>query len=188
MEELYKLQELESNGIFTNKKLKYFLFALWLVGMIIFTILALIANDKNFIVLTLIIAFSYSTILGIMALTMYFAPKNNKENKYLKEIGKKNTGYIINTGFSCHGRSCYKLYYITILYKEKFINIYKLKDNNAYKILTLLLNSQSYPINKIIKIPIDIYCYKNKIYADFENLKLSDFEGYEEAKKVVESM
>ena len=57
--------------------------------MIIFTILALIANDKNFIVLTLIIAFSYSTILGIMALTIYFAPKNNKENIYLKNIKKK---------------------------------------------------------------------------------------------------
>ncbi len=188
MENLYKLQELESNDIFTNIKLNYFLFSLWLIGMIIFTILALISSDKNFIVLTLIIAFAYSTILGIMALTIYFAPKNNKENKYLKEIGKKHTGYVINTGFSCHGRSCYKLYYITILYNEKFINVYKLKDNNAYKILTLLLNSQSYPINKVTKIPVDIYCYKNKIYADFESIKLSDFEGYEEAKKIVESI
>lgn len=188
MENLYKLQELESNDIFTNIKLNYFLFSLWLIGMIIFTILALISSDKNFIVLTLIIAFAYSTILGIMALTIYFAPKNNKENKYLKEIGKKHTGYVINTGFSCHGRSCYKLYYITILYNDKFINVYKLKDNNAYKILTLLLNSQSYPINKVTKIPVDIYCYKNKIYADFESIKLSDFEGYEEAKKIVESI
>lgn len=67
------------------------------------------------------------------------------------------------------------------------MNIYRLKDNNAYKILKVLLDMQSYPINKIVKIPVDVYRYKNKIYVDFENLDLSKIDGFEEAKKVVEN-
>ena len=136
----------------------------------------------------LTMAFAYSSMFGILALTIYFFPKNNNEYKYLKNIGKKDKAYIVGVGFSLHGRSCFKLYYIKILYNEKFINIYKLKYNNAYKILELILNSHSFPLKKAVKIPVDIYLYKNKIYADFENINLSALEGYEEAKKIIENM
>ena len=63
---------------------------------------------------------------------------------------------------------------------------YKLQDNAAYEILKLILDSYNYPVAKPVKIPVDIYVYKNKISVDFESLKLSTLEGYEEAKNVIE--
>ena len=70
-----------------------------------------------------------------------------------------------------------------------FRNMYKFDGTSiSYKILTSLLKDfSSYPIQKVVKIPIDVYTYKNKIYADFENVDLSKIEDFEEAKKIVES-
>ncbi len=39
-----------------------------------------------------------------------------------------------------------------------------------------------------VKIPIDIYGYKDKIYADLESVDLSKLSGYEEAKKFIENI
>ena len=220
MEEKYKLQELQSNNIFVNKKVNYLLFIIWLVGVILLSVL--IFFTANSILAMLLFAFSYSCIFGILALYIYLFPKNNKDYKYIKNIGKKDTAYIVDTGFSQyghhgnnvndnpivtltiaaifsyiaikrHGRiknenSRYNLYYITIVYKEKVKNIYQLQDNNAYKILKLILDTHTYPVEKAINIPVDIYVYKNKIYVDFESVILSSLEGYEEAKKVVEKL
>lgn len=63
-----------------------------------------------------------------------------------------------------------------------------MQDNNAYEILKLILDSHTYPVEKAVNIPVDIYIYKNKIYVDFESVKLSTLEGYEEAKNVVEKL
>ncbi len=78
------------------------------------------------------------------------------------------------------------LFYIEILYDRKKYKIHKIKYNKGYRILKVILDSGNYPIKKEIEIPIDIYLYKNKIYADLDSVDLSKVEGYEEAKKIVE--
>lgn len=218
MEEKYKLQELQTNDIFTNKKVRYLLLIIWLIGVILLSVCIFFVTKS--ILAMLVIAFSYSCIFGIIALSIYLFPKNNKEYEYIRNIGKKDTAYIVDTGFSQHGHNAhnsnavatiaasiyfiytsikyhghikneisgYNLYYITIVYNEKIKNIYKLQDNNAYKILKLILDTHTYPVAKPINIPVDVYVYKNKIYVDFESVKLSTLEGYEEAKNVVEKL
>ena len=98
MEEKYKLQELQTNNIFANKKLKYLLFTIWLIGVILLSVL--IFFTANSILAMLLFAFSYSCIFGILALYIYLFPKNNKDYKYIKNIGKKDTAYIVDTGFT----------------------------------------------------------------------------------------
>ena len=196
MEEEYKLQEIQTKDIFTNKKVRYVLFAIWVIGVIILLIFS-VNTTKSTRIILLIIAFGYSCIFGILALAIWASPKNNKDYKYIKDIGKKETAYIVDTGYSRHRgflasyqvynrgfRTLYRLYYITIVYKDKVKNIYKLQNNVAYKILKLILNSHKYPVERVAKIPVDIYVYKNKIYVDFESVKLSTLDGYEEAKKL----
>lgn len=216
MEEKYILQELQTNDIFTNKTLKRLLFIIWLIGVIIISILTITEPFLWFI-----FAFAYSSIFGILTLTIYLFPKNNTEYKQLKDIGKKEQAYIIDTGFSRHGNSrgiifkrsgvsifdygkliksgnfskidsmgsdryTYKLFYITILYNGSLKNIYKFDGNSiSYRILQVLL--ETYPTKRVEKIPIDVYCYKNKIYADFESVDLTKVESFEEARKIVEN-
>ncbi len=219
MEEKYKLKELKTDNIISIKKIKTLLFTIWLIGVIIISILIFIATKS--IGATLLIAFSYSCIFGIFALFIYLFPKNNKEYEYIKNIGKKDTAYIVDTGFSQYGHSVHlsgnpivsiaiaaafsyaiikrhghiknensrrNLYYITIVYKEKVKNIYNLQDNNAYEILKLILDSYTYPVAKPINIPVDVYVYGNKLYVDFDSVKLSTLEGYEKAKNVIEKL
>ena len=50
------------------------------------------------------------------------------------------------------------------------------------------MDTHTYPVAKPINIPVDVYVYKNKIYVDFESVKLSTLERYEEAKNVVEKL
>ena len=187
MEEKYKLQELQTKDIFTNKTLKKAILTIWLIGVIIISILNITEPFLWFI-----FAFAYSSIFGILALTIYLFPKNNTEYKQLKDIGKKEQAYIVDTGFSRHSysmrtgvnifdivkviksgnfskidilgndRNTYKLFYITILYNGSLKNIYKFDGNSiSYRILQVLL--ETYPTKRVEKIPIEVYCYKNKI-------------------------
>lgn len=211
MEEKYKLQELQTKDIFTNKTLKKAILTIWLIGVIIISILNIIEPFLWFI-----FAFAYSSIFGILSLTIYLFPKNNTEYKQLKDIGKKEQAYIVDTGFSRHSysmrtgvnifdivkviksgnfskidslgndRNTYKLFYITILYNGSLKNIYKFDGNSiSYRILQVLL--ETYPTKRVKKIPIEVYCYKNKIYIDFESVDLTKVEGFEEARKIVEN-
>ncbi len=211
MEEKYKLQELQTKDIFTNKTLKKAILTIWLIGVIIISILNITEPFLWFI-----FAFAYSSIFGILALTIYLFPKNNTEYKQLKDIGKKEQAYIVDTGFSRHSysmrtgvnifdivkviksgnfskidilgndRNTYKLFYITILYNGSLKNIYKFDGNSiSYRILQVLL--ETYPTKRVEKIPIEVYCYKNKIYIDFESVDLTKVEGFEEARKIVEN-
>ena len=211
MEEKYKLQELQTKDIFTNKTLKKAILTIWLIGVIIISILNITEHFLWFI-----FAFAYSSIFGILSLTIYLFPKNNTEYKQLKDIGKKEQAYIVDTGFSRHSysmrtgvnifdivkviksgnfskidslgndRNTYKLFYITILYNGSLKNIYKFDGNSiSYRILQVLL--ETYPTKRVKKIPIEVYCYKNKIYIDFESVDLTKVEGFEEARKIVEN-
>lgn len=98
MEEKYKLQELQTDNIFTNKKIRYLLFSTWLIGVIFLSVLIFLISKS--IGISLLIAFSYSCIFGMLALYIYLFPKNNKEYKYIRNIGKKDTAYIVDTGFT----------------------------------------------------------------------------------------
>lgn len=191
MNKNYKFQELRDRDFITYKisiilSISIGIFALIFIPLSFFSF-----AETRFVILTLFIVFAIIILFIVLALTIHFYPKNNIDNKNLKNIGKKDCAYIIDTGFSRYGAALFnfrhKLFYIKIFYDGKTMNIYRLKDNNAYKILKVLLDMQSYPINKIVKIPVDVYRYKNKIYVDFENLDLSKIDGFEEAKKVVEN-
>ena len=52
----------------------------------------------------------------------------------------------------------------------------------------MILDTHTYPVAKTINITVNVNVYKNKIYVDFESIKLSTLEGYEEAKNVVEKL
>ncbi len=98
MEEKYKLQEIQTDDIFTRKKIKYLFFTIWLIGVILLSVLIFVISKS--IGISLLIAFSYSCIFGMLALYIYLFPKNNKAYKYIKNIGKKDTAYIVDTGFT----------------------------------------------------------------------------------------
>lgn len=119
--------------------------------------------------------FSHKLKRYLYILTINFSPQYNKDYRKIRDIGVKNKGYIIDTGFTCHGRISYKYFYITVLYNKKTIKVYRIKDNKQYKILKILLNSEDYPVTNSVKIPIDIYGYKDKIYADLESVDLQNY-------------
>ncbi|MBQ6992493.1 MAG: hypothetical protein IJN50_06280 [Clostridia bacterium] len=76
-------------------------------------------------------------------------------------------------------------YYITVKYNNSYyIDIKSIKYNDAYVLLGMLLNP--FPIKEKIQVPIDMYLYKNKVYADIDSIKLHEVEGYEECKKIIE--
>ena len=65
---------------------------------------------------------------------------------------------------------------IEIACENKIKKIHSMKYNKAFYILKLLLDE-----GKII--PIDIYTYKNKVYADLDSLDLTKINGYDIAEK-----
>lgn len=178
------LQEYEGRNLLSYKYKKYILIILILIDLLC-VILGVIFNAILFTIILVI--FTIDSILVILILTINSFPQYNKDYKIIKKIGKKMKSNIIDIGFTCHGRSWSKYFYITVLYDEKTVKIYRMKENKEYRILRVLLDQQDYPVIKRIQIPIDIYVYKNKIYADLESVDLSKISGYEEAKKIVKS-
>lgn len=76
-------------------------------------------------------------------------------------------------------------YFITIVYDDskKNIDITDIKNDKAYKLLSMLFDP--YPIKASIRIPIDVYIYKNKVYPDLESTDFTKIEGYEEALSII---
>lgn len=189
MEDNYKLEEVHGINFFSYK-LKKYIFILWLISSIIFLKMCITGNSGYSITVNIFVALFCITILGLflgaIILTIHWFPQYNKEYKKIKNIGEKKEAYIVDTGYTIHGRTCEKYFYIDILYKEDLKKIYRMEVNKAYKLLEVLFDSRAYPVKReIIKIPIDIYVYKNKIYADLESVCLSTVPGYDEAKKAV---
>lgn len=180
------LEEVEDINFFSHKLKRYLYIILFAIDIIF--LISYITVDPIDKMITVIFAFGCNSLLGITILTINFSPQYNKDYRKIRDIGTKNKGYIIDTGFTCHGRISYKYFYITVLYNKKTIKVYRIKDNKQYKILKILLNSEDYPVTNYVKIPIDIYGYKDKIYADLESVDLSKLSGYEEAKKFIENI
>lgn len=191
----YKLQEIKRNSIFFNQNVKRLLLIIWLVSTIYFIIKVITISEIEIKILMLTFIFAYCIFFGAFVFSVYSYPIINSKNKKLKAIGKKMQGYIIDAENVCmtistndflvqNSRKVFK-YWITIRYEERNIKIYRIKDNEAYRVLKILLDLGKYPIQRAIKIPIDIYVYKNEIYADLDSVDLTVVEGFEKAKKLV---
>lgn len=165
---------------------KYYLYILMIIGVIFFVyeiVVMLLGYRKvNFFIIFILICTIIFGIICILYEKNITSSKNINKNK-IKEIGSKEQGFIIQVGIYYTYRPKTEHNYIIIIYKEKEIKISDLKDNNAFKILKLLLDP--YPIEKNIKIPIDIYIYNNSIYAELDSVDLSKVNGYTEAKEIV---
>lgn len=76
-------------------------------------------------------------------------------------------------------------YFITISCDDlkKNIDIRDIKNDKAYKLISILLDP--YPIKSNVKIPIDLYIYKHKVYPDLESTDFSKVKGYENALKII---
>ena len=131
-------------------------------------------------------------VVGVMAIFICVNNIKQRNDKIsIKEQGTKVSANIIETStiYKRTGRyGSIHVYCFTVIYdndtKKSVIEF--LLDNDAYELLKLLLNP--YPINEEVRIPIDIYVYKNEVYADLESVDFTKVERYDECKKVIDSM
>ena len=142
-------------------------------------------------------------IIGIIYQIYSIIEEDKIRNKEIWKNGEKHKAYIIDIGYIRKIRMgrmhiTQKIsysnqnidhhivdYYITILYDNSYYaDIYSIQYNKAYMMLGMLLNP--YPIKEKIEVPIDIYVYKNKVYADLDSVDLAKIQGYEECKKIIE--
>ena len=187
MDEIYKLQEIQGINPFTYK-LKKYLFMILIIGILYLVIKLIIVPDILFKIWLIISIVAYSSIVGIAILTIHWFPQYNKDYKKIKDIGEKDKAYIIDTGYTLRGiHPIVAYHYIVIEYKDKNIKIYRIQNNKAYRMLKVLLDTHNYPVQKEnLKIPMDIFFYKNKVYADLNSTDFSEIEGYVEAKQIVD--
>ena len=146
----------------------------------------------------------FLTILGIIYQIYSIMEENKIINHEIWKNGEKYTGYIADIGYtrkinilgrhytiekvtySNYNTSHYIIdYYITVLYNDSYyVDIKSIQYNKAYKLLAMLLNP--YPIKEKIEIPIDIYVYKNKVYADLNSVDFTKVKGYDECRNMIE--
>lgn len=156
--------------------------------------------ENVFGISNILILLSSGTIVGIcvvLALSWNFTIYNKNRVKEIKLNGKKGEAQIIKLqtfeewNFS-HKRSWIidygydKIATMVLSYQGGLIRIGLIRVNKAYKILKLLL--EPYPMKTANKICVNIYEYKNLIYADLENLKIERINGYEEAKNIINNI
>ena len=173
--------------------LKFFLSQLFIL-LTIFSIFAAGMHIKNFlgvftpvvVIVTIILAIDY----------IYFIVQSEKiYKKELWKNGEKKIGTIIdayegkiNTAYLKYNNSLRRYDYIpciSVAYdKTKKIKVKGIKENEAFKILKLLLDQ--YPIKVKVEIPVDVYVYKKRVYVDIDSVELSKVKGYEEAKAIVD--
>lgn len=150
----------------------YYFIKIIINGEIKSSLFALVVGFLGIVVISVASYVYYDIIVGSM----------NIKRKYIKEIGEKVSANIISVGVY-RGRG-HENYFITVSYRGKNKEIYYIKNNMAYEILKLLLNP--FPIKYEVNVPINIYIYKNKVYADLDSVDLAMVKGYEDAKKAVE--
>lgn len=174
----------------------------WLFSLIILHITMI---EETISVIFIIMEFL--TIIGIILQIYSMKKEKNIIKNELWKNGEKCVGYITEVGYIRYTRKevfiavdsvsekipytnqnidHYILaHYITVTYNNSCtIDIKSIEYNQAYKLLGMLLNP--YPVKEKIQIPIDIYIYKNKVYADLNSVDLSKIKGYEEYKKLIE--
>lgn len=144
---------------------------------------------KSFSFNSMSLVFSFISIgLFLIFFSLFLIPyeKYNINYQYLKSIGKLVKGNIISTGATETG--LFKNYnnYLIVEYENKTQKIKYLEDNDAFCILGILLDP--YPLKEEKSIPIDLYIFKNKIYADLDSVDLSASSNFSEALKILNQM
>ena len=166
--------------------------SIWM-GVIVFSQIMLLILLSQYIekryslqnICMIILMLTLFIVVVICTKMKYF--RNGKDNKSdIKELGEKDTAYITDIGYRSATKYNDESYYICVSYNNRKMEVGRLQNNNAYRILKLLLNP--YPIKKEVKIPVDVYVYKKSVYVDFENVELSKIKGYNEAVKIIETM
>lgn len=171
--------------------------------MVLFIIHMLLLDIKSDIYI-LFIFMEILTIVGIIYIVYSIKKENVIRNQELWRNGEKYLGNIVDIGYTRKTQvGMYNTiekvsyfehntnhniidYHITILYNNSYyIDIKSIKYDKAYKLLAMSLIS-SYPIKEKLQIPIEIYKYKNKVYADLNSIDLTKVKGYEECKKLIE--
>lgn len=175
--EKYKLECKERNYIFTKRLLivDCFSFIVIVVGVIFIEGFHL---SGNFMIYIIIIQF-FVGLIYLLNSFLVFSPKN------FKKYGKKEIGYITEADTAVKDSSRYGTmyyHYIEVTYNGKNINIPKVKNNKGFKMLKMLLD----PYFIKPKIPIDVYVYKNKLFADLDSVDLSKIKGFDELKDINE--
>ena len=128
----------------------------------------------NFIAL-----FFYLILFGI---NRYLKKANNK----IMEIGEKKQGYIFSIGQMPYYKTGFILEnYLLIKVDDKTYKIEHLVTNKASKLLEKYFinknkesdftNWKEYYTNSSENIPIDVYMYKNKIYANLKSVNIKQF-------------
>lgn len=112
--------------------------------------------------------------------------KRNYDMKNLKEIGTKVNGEIVEIKKLKYYRSYRFSETLVVTYEDKCILVYDILENEAFRVLKILLDE--YPLKKQKTIPIDVYTYKNKVYVDLESVDLSRVEGYKEALEILKDI
>ena len=154
-----------------------------------FVVIVFVLNGLlNFFIGLMIVIVAVSYIIWIN-----YKQKQIKKLKENKDENLKKQGYIIETkafrrGNHNSGLELFvdfgKIYCLKIKFDNKTIYVKNLKNDNAYKIIKLLL--EPYPIKEEVLIPIDVYFLNNKIfYVDIDSVKLNEIEGYEEVKSLL---
>ena len=125
-----------------------------------------------------IIALFFYVILFCM--NLYLKNANNK----IMKMGEKKQGYIFSTGQMPYYKTGFiPENYLLISVENKTYKIEHLTTNNAYRLLEKYFmkkyrksdstNWKNYDTNFNENIPIDVYMYKNKIYAHLKSVNIN---------------
>ena len=107
MNKNYKFQELRDRDFITYKISLILSISIGIFALIFIPLSFFSFAETRFVILTLFIVFAIIILFIVLALTIHFYPKNNIDNKNLKNIGKKDCAYIIDTGVGRYGAALF---------------------------------------------------------------------------------
>ena len=195
MDNKYKLKStVKRNNYFFEQKIENIV-VIGFIVMIITIIVPIMLNiDVETSIYWQITLFNITTFIGLIYVLNSFLKFSPKK---FKKYGKKDIGYITSAytetihsnrgNMGVYRRNKYYSNYvhidnIEVTYQNEKIYIDILENNLGFKILKMLLD----PHFVKSKVPIDVYVYKNKIFADIESVDLTKVEGFDEIKDYID--
>ena len=161
---------------------KWISIALFIIGLL--TLIPTIICFKCYPIYSAIINLLSSIFCFIFAWFFAFGVKIFAKvsiDPTIKDKGVKGDGMLLSTIDCDEKMGC-----LTFDYKGKIMYVCFVENDDCYKKLVNLLkqndealsNKEGYIDKLKIKIPIDIYEYKKKIYVDLDSLELEKIEGF----------
>ena len=185
----WKLENEECKKNYSEQILRFY----GIIGVIAFLILGIVSYVKIKSIIFLIMFIIPVLFIFILMIYLSYGIQTdfyNANRTKFKQYGERKNAYIIYANIASSRRFHFipppEHGSIRIRYDNNYEIIRGIKANKALRILILLLDK--YPIDSKNSIPINIYVYNSKIYADLDNVDLSIVGGFEEAKKVVEEL